>query len=229
MTIKKGDFIELDYTGKVKDDNKVFDTTILKVAEDAGLIHKHEPGHNHDHSDQYSSVKICVGEKHLLPGLDNAVIGKDIGKHKIELEDVKAFGKKDAKLVALLPMNMFKKQDIKPFVGLELNIDGRLGIVRSVSGGRVMVDFNHPLASRDIVYELDIKKIITDDKEKMQALLKLVRLPNSGFDIKEKTVTIKLTQIAPEQYTKMFAEDVKRLTGLLVKYEEPKKEENKTK
>ena len=224
MTIKKGDFVELDYTGKIKDDNKIFDTTIQKVAEDAGLLHKHEPGHDHDHSDQYSPVKICVGEKHVLPGLDEKMEGLDIGKHTINLEDVHAFGKKDAKLVTLLPMSLFKKQEIKPFAGLELNIDGRLGIVRSVSGGRVLVDFNHPLASKDIIYDLDIKKIITDNKEKMQALLKLVRLPNSGFEIKDSVVTIKLDQVAPEQYLKMFSDDVKRLTGLTLKYEQPKTE-----
>jgi len=160
----------------------------------------------------------------VLPGLDEKMEGLDIGKHTINLEDVHAFGKKDAKLVTLLPMSLFKKQEIKPFAGLELNIDGRLGIVRSVSGGRVLVDFNHPLASKDIIYDLDIKKIITDNKEKMQALLKLVRLPNSGFEIKDSVVTIKLDQVAPEQYLKMFSDDVKRLTGLTLKYEQPKTE-----
>ena len=44
-----------------------------------------------------------------------------------------------------------------------------MGIVRSVSGGRVIVDFNHPLSSKDVHYDVEVLKIVTDKKDQIQA------------------------------------------------------------
>ncbi|HHE36750.1 MAG TPA: peptidylprolyl isomerase, partial [Candidatus Woesearchaeota archaeon] len=130
--IKKGDFVELDYTGRIKDDKVVFDTTLEQTAKDNNI---HNPGF------RYKPVIICVGEKHVVKGLDDALIGKKPGKYTIEVKAENAFGRKTAELLKLIPMRLFEKDNIKPFVGLEVNVDGTLGVVRSVSGGRVIVDF----------------------------------------------------------------------------------------
>lgn len=226
MTIKKGDFIELDYTGKSSEDDKVFETTIQQVAEDSGLLHKHEPGHNHDHSDQYHSVIVCIGERQLLPGLDAKIIGLDKGKHSIKLNPDEAFGRKNPKLLKMMPLNVLKQHKIEPYVGLVLNVDDQYGIVRSVSAGRVIIDFNHPLASKDVEYEVDIKRIVTDDKEKLEALLKMVGLPYSDLNISGKEATLKITAALPEQYIEMFATDAERITGLKITMT-AEKEDNK--
>ena len=52
-----------------------------------------------------------------------------------------------------------------------MNIDGIFGIVRTVSGGRTLVDFNHPLSGKDIKYEISIKRIVGDKQEKLKSLL----------------------------------------------------------
>ncbi len=162
-TIKKHDFVEIEYTGKLKDENIIFDTTDEKVAKENKL-------HGHD----YGPIIICVGEEQLLKGLDKNLEGKETGKeYDFDIKPEDAFGKKNAKLIQLIPTNKFKQQKIQPMPGMQLNIDGVVGTVKTVSGGRTLVDFNHPLAGKELSYKIKINKKITDDKEKLSGYLKL--------------------------------------------------------
>jgi FKBP-type peptidyl-prolyl cis-trans isomerase SlyD len=161
--IKKRDFVEIEYTGKLKEGDVVFDTTDEKIAKENNL-------HGHD----YGPVVICVGEQQLLKGLDKNLEGKDIGKeYNVEIKPEDAFGKKNAKLIQLIPTNKFKQQKIQPMPGMQINIDGMLGTIKTVSGGRTLVDFNHPLAGKELLYKIKINKRIIDDKEKLAGYLKL--------------------------------------------------------
>src|SRR3989344_1222392 len=142
--IKKNDFVEIEYTGRLKESNAVFDTTQEKVAKENDL---------YDKNADYSPLIICVGENHILRGLEEQMIGKETGKeYAFEVSSDNAFGRKDPKLIQLVPTNKFRQQNIQPFPGLQLNIDGVFGVVKTVSGGRCLVDFNHPLAGKDLVY-----------------------------------------------------------------------------
>ena len=49
-----------------------------------------------------------------------------------------------------------------------VNIDNTMGVIRSVSGGRVIVDFNHPLSSKSVHYDVEIIKIVEDKKAMLQ-------------------------------------------------------------
>ena len=150
MTIvSKKDFIEIEYTGKLKDENVVFDTTDETVAKENGL---------ESHSG-YGSVIICVGEEQLLKGLDKNLEGKETGKeYDIELKPEDAFGNKNAKLIQLVPTSKFKQQNVQPMPGMQLNIDGVVGTIKTVSGGRTLVDFNHPLSGKVLTYKIKINK-----------------------------------------------------------------------
>lgn len=160
-TIKKGDFIEASYTGKV--DEQIFDTTNEAQAKELGVHNPQMP---------CGSVKVCVGQGHLLKGLDEFVVGKEAGKeYKVELQPDKAFGKKDAKLIQMIQKSKFTSQKINPQPGMQLNIDGVIATIRTVSGGRILVDFNHPLAGRVVNYDIKIIKKISDIKEKIEAVL----------------------------------------------------------
>jgi len=195
--IKENDFIELDYTGIIKDDKIIFDTTIEKTAKDNNIF---------DDKREYKPIIICVGENHLIKGLDEQVTGKEIGKYTIEVKDVDAFGKKSTERINLMPMNEFKKQNINPFVGLDIEADGRRGIIRSISGGRVLVDFNHPLSSKDLTYEIDIKRIVTDNKEKVEGLLKLFNIPFKNIKAEDKKIIIESNIDIPKELTEKISE-----------------------
>lgn len=204
MAIKKGDFIEVEYTGEMKDEGFVFDTTDEKKAKEAGIDRQ---------GMVYGPVTVCVGEGHLVKGLDAFVEGKEPGEEAdIDLAPEDAFGKKSAKLVQLIPFNKFKKEGINPMPGLQVNIDGKLGMIKSVSGGRVLVDLNHPLAGKDVKYHLKINKIVDKPTEKIKALLQLqLNMSDIKVDMKDGKATVEMEKEIPEQFEPMMLEGVQKI------------------
>ncbi|MFC1741540.1 FKBP-type peptidyl-prolyl cis-trans isomerase [Nanoarchaeota archaeon] len=206
-TIKNNDFVELDYTGMLKEGNLVFDTSSEAVARKEGL---------YDQKMTYGTVSICVGQGQILKGLDANLEGLEVGKeHEITLPPEQAFGKKDGKLMKLVPTSIFKKQGINPVVGLQVNIDGAIGTLRTVTGGRTVVDFNHPFANKEIVYKVNLKRLITDEKEKVLALVELALNQKKSaltVEIKERKATIEVKQEFPDELLNLVKE---RITNVL--------------
>ncbi len=206
MAIKKGDFIELDFTGKDKETGEIFDTTDEAVAKKQEI---------HAQKSHYGPVIVCVGEGVLLAGLERKIEGKDIGKHKIELAATEAFGNKDAKYIQMIPASKFKEQKIQPFPGLQLNIDGMIGTVKTSGGGRILVDFNHPLSGKAVVYEIDIKRVVSDKKEQIQALLELgISLRAEGVEIHGENATITLKKQMPAELAEVINKKIIALCGV---------------
>jgi len=208
MPIKKGDFVEVEYTGKIKDENIIFDTNRESVAKDNNLYNEKVT---------YKPVVVVVGEHHLLKGIDDNLEGKDTGEYTFEIAPENGFGKKDPKLLRLVPAKVFKQQQIQPFVGLELDMDGIRGTVRSVSGGRIIVDFNHPLSSKDLVYEVNVKKVLADPKEKIEGLADLLNIKVTNVVVQENTATITYDKTVTESLKKLLTDQVKKLLDLDVK------------
>ncbi|OIO61578.1 peptidylprolyl isomerase [Candidatus Woesearchaeota archaeon CG_4_10_14_0_2_um_filter_33_10] len=212
--MKKGDFIELEYTGKVKDMDFVFDTTSEKEAKENNI---------HDAKASYDPVVICIGQGHVIKGLDEQLEGKELEReYKIELSPEQGFGKKNAKLIQLVATGKFIKQKINPIPGLQVNIDGMMGMIRTVSGGRTLVDFNHPLAGKELIYDFKINKIVKDDEEKLRALLKLqLNLKDIKVNIKEGNATIDLNikQNLPKPIEEKLTEHIKELIPSIKKIE----------
>jgi len=189
--IKKKDFVEVEYTGKIKEDNIVFDTTDSEIAKKNNIFAAKM---------QYGPVIVCIGEGQILKGLEDGLEGKETGKeYTIELKAENAFGKKDARLIKMIPAGAFRKQAIDPQPGLEVNIDGVLGIIRRCGGGRCLVDFNHPLAGKDLIYKIKVNKLVADDKEKVKSYLKLALGSKTEAEFKESTVDVKTEKEIPKE------------------------------
>jgi len=171
--IKKGDFIELDYTGKFTND-QVFDTSVKEIGEQNKL-----------QKPSYEPLIVCVGEGQVIKGLDKNLEGSETEKnYTFEIETEEAYGTKDPKLVRVVSKSLFTKQKMNPYPGMQINAENMMGIVRSVSGGRGSVDFNHPFAGKDLIFDVKIKKILDDPKEKVQSLLKMfLRLDPSKYEL----------------------------------------------
>ena len=213
--IKKHDFVEIEYTGIIKEDNKVFDTTEEKVAKENEI---------YDKNADYSPIIICIGENNILRGIEDEIIGKESGKeYKFELSANNAFGKKDARLIQLIPINKFQQQNIQPIPGLQLNIDGIFGVVKTVSGGRCLVDFNHPLAGKDLVYSVKINRIVEDVKEKFRSLLNsCLNIKAAEIEIKDEGVSVSLKNkksSIPNQALEEFKENAGRIIPSIKKIE----------
>ena len=193
MAINNGDFIRLNFTGKIKESDDVFDTTYEDVAKEANIYVEERP---------YEAIPIIVGANHLLPAIEKAVEGLESGDKKtIEVDSGDAFGPRRPELIQLVPMREFKKQGMTPMQGMTISMEGRTGKILTVNGGRVKVDFNHELAGKDLVYDVEIIDIIEDDEDKIKSLIELhyefpsMNIDNTIIEIDGKTVNISLDEI----------------------------------
>lgn len=181
MAIKEGDFIRLNYTGKVQETGDIFDTTSKEVAEEAGLNTENKA---------YGAIPIAVGTGHVLKGLDNEIVGMEEGEKKtIEVKPEDAFGLRDPKLLQMIPMGEFKRQNMKPQVGMTITMEGQPGKIRSISGGRVTVDFNHEFAGKTLIYDVEVEKVIEDDLEKIYGIIEL-QYPNPNIKPEDNEVKL---------------------------------------
>ena len=201
--VSKKDFVEIEYTGIIKENNAVFDTTSEVVAKENNL-----KGHGN-----YGPVVICVGEQQVVSGIDKNIEGKELGKeYSINLNPEDAFGRKNAKLIQLIPSAKFKQQNIQPMPGMQLNIDGMMGTVKTVSGGRTLVDFNHPLSGKEILYKIKINRKITDDNEKLSGYLKLsLGTKDINTEISAGNAKISLKNKMPKEMQEMLNEKITKL------------------
>lgn len=206
MPIKKDDFVEIEYTGKTKEGSIVFDTTSEEAARKSNIHSGHAI---------YGPVVVCIGEGQLLKGLDESLVGKEPGKYTIPLKPEQAFGKKDAKLIKLVSMSKFRQQGIRPEQGMQLNIDGVTSTIKSVSGGRVLVDFNHPLSGRELVYDVTVRRIVDDKKEQVMSLLSAIlslQKKDMEVEVAGDAVTAKIRKKGlPKEVLGKIAEEIKRL------------------
>lgn len=107
---------------------------------------------------------FTVGDGNLLPGFEKALFGMMEGEHKtlvIKPED--GFGQRNPNNIQEIARSQFSP-DLELSEGLMLSFaDAQKtelpGVVQRYDDEVVVVDFNHPLAGRDILFEVAILKI----------------------------------------------------------------------
>ena len=105
-----------------------------------------------------------------------------------------------------------------------------LGLIKTVSGGRTLVDFNNPLASKDITYTIKINKVVEDDKEKIKAYLKLIlNLKDINVKIENNEAKIELKNDIPQEIKENLGKEMKELIPTIKKLDFTIKEEKKPK
>jgi len=146
--VNKGDFIKVELTGSVVETGEIFDTTKEEEAREAGIW---------DENRAYGPRLVIVGEGYVLRGLDERLPGIPFEEEvEIEIPPEEAFGERNASDVQMIPYRILRSKGINPYVGAELEIDGRPAVIRSIGAGRVQVDYNHPLAGRQIKYKVKV-------------------------------------------------------------------------
>ena len=175
MTLEKGSLILIDYTAKVKDTNLTFETTREEEAKKSEL---------YDPARRYEPRLISVGEGWVLKGLDEALTNASMGDRlNIEITPDKGFGERDPNKVRMIPLRKLGEKADEARVGDTIELGERTGIVKFIGSGRVQVDFNHRLAGRTLIYDVEVTKKLKDDNEKVLSLIKR-RLPIDDQKIK---------------------------------------------
>ena len=138
---KDGDTVKVHYTGKLQD-GTVFDSSV-----------HHEP------------LEFTIGDGRLIPGFEQAVVGMNPGDKKTEVVPADlAYGPHRAELVLEVERDKIPP-DINPEVGQQLQMSSRDGrsttvVVSSISEQTVELDANHPLAGKDLVFDIELVEII---------------------------------------------------------------------
>ena len=190
MPLTKGDFILLNYSAKVKETSEVFDTTFEEIAKKEQLYKEGEV---------YEPKLIVVGEGWVLKPLDEALLTMKLRKTQtVEILPDKAFGQRDPEKVKRVPLKHLMSKGKNPVVGMRVEYNGKMASVRSIGAGRVLLDFNPPLAGKTLIYEAVVAKKIKAKKEKISAIIHR-RIPvadQSKFTIvlKENALTLNMPE-----------------------------------
>lgn len=139
----KGDTVKVHYTGKLSD-GTVFDT-----------------------SEGKTPLSFIIGKKEVIPGFEEAVIGMVSGEKKIvSITPDQAYGQSQQNLVETVERGHLPP-DLELRVGAQLEVTRQDGsifrvMVAGLKEDAVTLDANHPLAGKELIFDiamLEIKKL----------------------------------------------------------------------
>ncbi len=161
--VKNGDTVLFHYTGKL-DDDTVFDTTYEGECGDdecsSGECESDDCGCEHE----TGPMRIVIGEGEFFPAVEEALIGMAPGERKtVTVPAADAFGDYDEARVFTVPLTDLP-EDFDAEEGDELILSGEddeeIGVcVMEKTDEEITFDANHPLAGKDLTFELELVSI----------------------------------------------------------------------
>lgn len=139
--VKANDTVKVHYTGKLAD-GQVFDSS----------VERGEP------------IEFTMGQGQLIPGFENGLIDMEVNEKKtINIPKEEAYGEPREELVQEVEKSQLP-EEIKPEVGMGLvskSPDGQEMnlVVKDVKDETIVVDGNHPLAGKDLIFDLEVVEI----------------------------------------------------------------------
>jgi len=150
MKVEKGDFVVFNYIGRFEN-GEIFDTTYEDIAKEAGIYVEDRT---------YGPLGANVGVGELIPGMDEALIGMEIGEKKtIVVPPEKGYGMPRDDLIIEVPIVEFEKAGIEPVEGAYIMTDSGIARITAITEENVTLDFNHPLAGKTLTFEVEIVDI----------------------------------------------------------------------
>lgn len=203
IMIGEKDFVLINFVGRIKSSGKVFDLTDKKIAEAENINQENV---------KFAPILVIPSSNYVLKAVASSLLNRNVGeKYTLEVPADNAFGKFDPKLVKTFGMGSFREAGVNPSVGDVLMLDNKIATVLSVSGGRVMVSFNNPLAGKDLVYEIEIVKTISDTKEQCAAIFEhYVGKDAESVEIAENKVKISYKEEIKQYVMDAIDADIKK-------------------
>ncbi len=139
VEISENKLVKLNYKGTL-DDGTVFDS-----------------------SEGREPLEFISGVGMIIPGLDKGIKGLKTGdKKQIKIESKDAYGPVMEEAIQVVPKDQFPS-DIKLEVGMQLAAQGPQGtipvVIKEIKDDSVTVDFNHPLAGKDLTFDVEIVEV----------------------------------------------------------------------
>ncbi|CAN5270980.1 peptidylprolyl isomerase [soil metagenome] len=137
---KKGDTVKVHYTGKLED-GSIFDSSVER-----------------------DPLEFTLGKGNMIAGFEKAVLGMEKGDSKsAKIPYQEAYGERREDMMVEIPKNQIPN-DLKPEVGQQLSIKQQEGtdvpvVVTKVSRDNIVLDANHPLAGKDLIFDIELVEI----------------------------------------------------------------------
>ncbi|MCF6157475.1 MAG: peptidylprolyl isomerase [wastewater metagenome] len=137
---RHGDTVKVHYTGKLND-GTVFDS-----------------------SSNRDPLEFTIGDHELIPDFEKAVVGMSPGESKtVKVKSENAYGPHKDEMVMVVNRDQFP-EDVTPEVGQQFKVrttDGRTTVVTvaDVTESTVTLDANHPLAGKDLVFDIRLVEV----------------------------------------------------------------------
>jgi len=138
-TIKNGDRVSVNYTGKLED-GSIFDTSLQEGRE---------------------PLDVTLGQGMLIPGFENGLIGMATGESKVvEIEAHDAYGNYNEEFVQEIPLSNVPEGVQTGDVLQGQNQYGPVQVtVKEIKGDNVVLDMNHPLAGKKLIFDLEVVSV----------------------------------------------------------------------
>ena len=124
-----------------------------------------------DSSEGKDPLEFLVGGRQIIPGLEAGVKGMKVGEKKhITIKAAEAYGEYNQAALQEVPKESFPK-DMKLETGMELVAQTGMGPVpvriAEIRDKSIMVDFNHPLAGKDLTFDIEIVSVRDATKDEL--------------------------------------------------------------
>jgi peptidylprolyl isomerase len=102
----------------------------------------------------------------VIPGFEQAIVGMSPGDSKTERVPCDmAYGPYQKEMMVEVDRALFADQQVEPEEGLQLQVTSTSGqplpvVVRHVSGTNVTLDANHPLAGKDLIFDIALVDVL---------------------------------------------------------------------
>jgi len=138
---KKGDKVKVHYTGSLKD-GTVFDS-----------------------SRERDPLEFVLGGGMVIAGFDEGVEGLDIGESvTVTIPPERGYGPRREEMIITIPREQFPGH-LNPVIGDKYQVpdpSGRLAVltVTDINNESVVLDANHELAGKDLIFEIELVEIV---------------------------------------------------------------------
>lgn len=140
MVIKEGDTVKVHYRGTLND------------------------GTEFDSSAGREPLEFCMGQGQLIPGFENAVLGRNTGdKVNVNIPAAEAYGEHDPQHILPVSLEHFP-EDMELAIDMPLQLQTESGmlieaVVVEITDTHAMLDANHPLAGQDLNFEIEVIEV----------------------------------------------------------------------
>ncbi|HOW13224.1 peptidylprolyl isomerase [Methanosarcina sp.] len=150
-TVKKGDYILIDYTVKFED-GTVFDTTVKEKAIEAGI---------YDEEKKYRPFFFRTDARQVIKGIDAGVLGMREGEEKtLKIKPEDAYGEYKDYLVQKIPLLRLELKEAPEIGKIIITPGGSIVKVLDSTETYAILDFNHELAGKTLILEIKLVSIV---------------------------------------------------------------------